>query len=225
MSLAIKYENVEDAKMRLRQTVVLYKDEPVYITDIIRGEGKDDVLRVLFTDLPTDTLEVRNPFRNDPKVRDDPGPKPERKYISSKYFDIAPFRMGYVNDKKGAFYCSRMPGRNQKQGLSGDNFKGRDNFGRVVGWAEFLACKNIKEMVGNIYPTFEQAVKALDKSPAVAFHRDFCLVKDEVVPALIWLYYKGNKVGMINKGETTLGPKFNCLKESLQEMHLKVGVY
>lgn len=233
MSLAIKYETVHDAQMRLRHSIVLYKGEPVYIHEIQQGTGKDDIFRVLFDPLPlTGAVQIarlpqfaRDPFADAAVPPQPPAEKPERKYISSKYFDIAPFKLGYVNAKPGAFYCSRMPGRLQKQGLCGENFAAKDNFGRVVSYQTFLTCPDTPDMVMGKYPSFDKAIELLKKSPAVAFAREFCLVKDEVIPDLIYLYYKGAKVGMFNKNEVTLGTKFTCLKERLNEMNLKVGAF
>jgi hypothetical protein len=221
VSLAIKYENVEDAKLRLRNTVVLYKGEPVLITDVARGEGKDDIFRVLFNPLPNAGVD---PFGR--KVAD-PGAA-ERKYISSKHFDIAPFRMGYVNTPKtGAFFCSRVPNRVQKQGLCGENFVAKYDTGGIVHFNTFLACKSVVDMVHNRYPSLDEAVKELAKCPSVAFHREFAVMKDEVIPDLVYLYHKGQKVGMYSKGENKvcLGNKFNCLKESLEELKLRVGAF
>jgi hypothetical protein len=220
VSLAIKYETPDDAKLRLRNTVVLYKGEPVLINDVARGEGKDDILRVLFQPLPTPGVDRFGRRQPDPEAM-------ERKYISSKHFDIAPFRMGYVNDQKlGAFFCSRLPNRVQKQGLCTENFKGvTNNVGGIVNFATFLSNPNVVDMVHNRYPSIDEAIRGLAKSPAVAFHREFCVMKDEVIPDLIYLYHKGQKVGMYSKGEkkVQLGNKFNCLKESLEELKLKVG--
>lgn len=230
MSLAIKYETVDDARMRLRQTVVLYKGTPVLIREVTRGEGKDDVIRVLIQQLPNGGAEklpanagglAARLQRHADVIEEDA----KRKYISSKHFDIAPFRMGYVNYAKGegAFYCSRLPTRVQKQGLCHENFKGVTNSGKGIPFPSFLACKETLAMVANDYPSFERALVSLNKVNAVAFHRDFCLVKDEAIPQLVYLYHKGVKVGMHSKGEIALGPKFTCLKESLDEMQLRVG--
>jgi hypothetical protein len=149
----------------------------------------------------------------------------QRKFISSKHFDIAPFKMGYVNSKKGAFYCSRMPSRVQKQGLCGESFKALTNGGATVPFHAFLNCPEVPAMVAGRYPSFDQAVRALEKCPAVAFHREFCLMKDEVIPDLVFLYHKGTKAGMHSKGEITLGVKYKCLKEALEEMKLRVGAF
>lgn len=239
MSLAIKYETVDDARLRLRNTVVLYKGAPVFVTEISREtEKKDDIFRVMFKEIPLDPaggivprvqLDVRGRIRHaDPDEMQGPE-EGKRKYISSKHFDIAPFKMGYVNRKEGtgAFYASRMPNRVQKQGLCMENFTGRDNHGKAVDFGTFIRSEGAVEMVAGSYPSFERACRLLEegKAHAIAFHREFCLVKDEVIPKLVYLFHKGRKVGMFNKGEVTLGTKFVCLKESLCEMQLKVGAF
>lgn len=223
MSLAIKYENVDDARMRLRNSVVLYKNDPVLITDVIRGEG-DEILRVKFNALPVQGLPVRNnPFgevRRKEQPKDD---AEERKYISSKHFDIAPFELGYVNATR-PFYCTRLPNRIQKQGLCAENFKGCFNNGGGASWALFLASPETTAMIKGDYPTFEQAAANVHKKKEIAFSRYFCLVQDEVIPDLLFLYYKGSKIGFLQKKEVTLGKNYECLKESLEELNVKIGV-
>lgn len=212
MSLAIKYETLEDARMRLRQTVVLYEGQPVLIREIARAEkAGDEIFRVLFDALPTKKGGID--FEEQAK----------RKYISSKHFDIAPFKMGYVNAPNGAFYCTRLPNRMQKQGLCGENFQGKDNYGNPVNFATFLNTKEVVAMVNGQYPTFAGAVKALSKCPSVAFSRDFCIMKDEIMEELLFLYHKGKKVGVILNEKITLGKGFLCLKESLEELGLRMN--
>ena len=220
MSLAIKYEEVGDAKMRLRGCVVLYKGAPVLVSDVLAGNG-DDIFRVLFNELPIVGARVK---RADPEE----GEGVKRKFISSKHFDIAPFKMGYVNSQGpgGAFYCQRMPNRVQKQGLCAENFTAVNNYGQGIPFGAFTTSKEVPAMIANDYPSFDQAVRSLDKLSAVAFHREFCLVKDAVIQGLIYLYHKAKKVGMYtkNNGEIGLGKQFACLKETLQEQRIKVGV-
>ena len=219
MSLAIKYESVDDARMRLRNTVVLYKGEPVLITHIVNNDDKDGIFRVKFQTLPTSKMKEErfDPFDKDAEEKE------QRKYISSKHFDIAPFRLGYVNGQKGTFYCSRLPNRIQKQGLCGENFRGVNNAGQAVPFANFLGAKETPAMVAGRYPSFDKAVSLLDKVSSIAFDRDFCLEKDEVFPELLYLYHKGKRVGYMSKDEVTLGAKFKCLKENLEELKVRVG--
>lgn len=213
MSLAIKYERVEDASMRLRNTVVLYKGAPVLVTNVVKGETKDEILRVSIREIPTTRRGAET--------------EEQRKYISSKHFDIAPFRMGYVNrqDKAGAFYCRRLPNRIQKQGLCGENFQAFNNYGHAVDFNTFLSTKEVNEMVAGVYPSFNVALKALDKAYAVAFSRNFCLVKDEVLPNLTYIYHKAEKVGLLGPNKEAMLPKrFECLKESLVELGVRVQI-
>ena len=234
MSLAIKYETMDDARLRLRSSVVLYRGAPVYIKDVVHGDGKaGDIFRVLFDELP-----LTGPGYDAPKkirvgalaqaaaMLEEKAEDVKRKFISSKHFDIAPFSLGYVNCEKGAFFCSRMPGRVQKQGLCVENFKALTNGGTPVDFGTFLKAKGVVDMVAGNYPTFEEAIRSLDKATSVAFNRNYCVMRDEVIPGLIFLYHKGTKVGMYTAetDRVKLGTKFNCLKESLEEMKLKVGV-
>lgn len=233
MSLAIKYEAVDDARMRLRNTVVMYRNEPVLVQEIARGEDKDEILRVLFNPLPVRQGAVKKKADAFGRrlVGDDAMDALEekaqqRKYISSKHFDIAPFKMGYVNHPTlGAFYTQRLPNRVQKQGLCAENFSGfTNNPLKPVDFNTFITCKESVEMIAGIYPSFDRALKLLEKAPAVAFSREFALSKDEVIPDLIFLYHKAKKVGYFAKDEAVLGANFKCLKESLEECKIKVGV-
>lgn len=222
MSLAIKYESVDDASMRLRNTLVLYKDQPVIITGIAAGTEKDEILRVLFKELPYTGggNGDEGPFARAAALADDAA---KRKYISSKHFDIAPFKLGYVNHPKyGAFYVSRLPNRIQKQGFCAENYRGLTNQGQPVTWHTFVGCKESVAMIMGDYPSFERAKGLIGKSPSVAFCRDFSLMKDEVLPELIFLYHKGAKVGYVSETGVTLGEKFKCLRESLAEQKVRV---
>jgi len=218
VSLAIKYESVEDATMRLRNTVVLYKGDPVLIKEIRPGDDEKDILRVLFQPLPLAGGEV--PGRIGLQAEEEQ----KRKYISSKHFDIAPIKLGYVNGKDFVFFCSRLPNRIQKQGLCSENFSGKMLAGPAVGFNTFLTCKESVDTIKGNYPSFIRSLELLERVPAVAFSREFCLVRDDVIPHLVYLYHKNVKVGYYSKDEVSIGKKFECLKERLNEMHLKVGV-
>jgi hypothetical protein len=217
LSLAIKYESVEDASMRLRNTIVLYEGKPVFITGITAGTG-DDILRVRFKELPLDpNKNFGGPFED----AEDGG---KRKFISSKHFDISPFRLGYVNHPKyGAFYVQRLPHRIQKQGFSSESYAAKTNAGLVISWAVFTQSKETVAMINNDYPSFDRAKALLGKIPSVAFCRDYSLMKDEVLPELMFLYHKGQKVGFVNETGVTLGEKFKCLKESLSEVKVRAA--
>lgn len=222
MSLAIKYEHLEDASMRLKSTVVQYKGEPVYITDIRAGDA-DEIFRVYFKALPMeDALRPRKVVLGQnglPQFEDEP----ERKYISSKFFDIAPFKLGYVNRAGGAAYCTRMPLRMQKQGLSSENFTAKSPK-NDFNFNSFLMCPGTKDMVLNKYPSLKEAQEMLKekKSPLIAFHRDFAIALDEILGNLYHVFYKGEKVGAYLDGGLILGDKYKCLKEILIELGVPI---
>lgn len=226
MSLAIKYEHLDDASMRLRNTVVRYKGDPVYITNIRPGTG-DEIFRVYFQPLPVKKVDG---FIAPRKVRLGPdGPEfveeaeEERRYISSRNFDISPFKMGYVNDPKGAAYCSRLPTRKQQQGLCAENF-GASSVGGNFNFNSFLSCPGVVDMVHGRYPSLAEAQRLLaeKQSPLIAFHRDFAISRDEILGNLFHVFYRGNKVGAYLDGGLILGDKYRCLKESLIELGVPV---
>lgn len=122
MSLAIKYETLEDARSRLRNSVVFYDGNPVYINEIDRApdEANDKIFRVHCTPLPTGDGA------------------PIRRYISSRNFDISAFEMGFTNHEAyGLRYYSRTPQRQWKQGLCGRNLTCTDIGGRNQGVGNF----------------------------------------------------------------------------------------
>lgn len=218
MSLAIKYESLEDARLRLKNTVVLYDGEPVFIRNIEPSRSeKDGIFRI-----HADALPLNRPGQIPDEDEDedwiDAAKKADlRKFISSKNFDIAPFKMGYVNLKKGAVFCSRVPRRQQKQGLSLESYS-------AVGldWGAFVQSKEAVDMIKGRYPTLDQAKALLNKSPLVAFSREFAIAKDEILEDMFILYYKGSKVGVFLDGKVTLGKKYTCLKETLLEIKVNV---
>ncbi len=145
-----------------------------------------------------------------------------RKFISSRKFDLAPFPMGFLNYDDEVFYCSRLPRRQQRQGLSQQTFMGhcvsapdRGNLrlDDAVTAVEFPSC------VKGTYPDFPLALALIeDGSKAVAFSRCFAAIQDNDIRELIYLYHKREKVGFLMEGKLKLSKKGVCLKESLGEV-------
>lgn len=222
MSLSIEYENIEQANMRLQGTVVKYDGEPVYVTNVGQvglNDPKPNIYRVYAAKLPYNGREAI---------------EEQRKFISSKKFDLAPFPMGFMNKDGVTYYCHRLPRKQQRQGLSngtfsaleagtagvgaGLAFKG-DNKLRlefVIEMQEFVDCIKGK------YPSFEIATKQIeDGARGVGFSRCFALVRDEELPELVYLYHKREKVGFIMDGHLNLTKAGKCLRESLREVGVK----
>lgn len=222
MSLSIKYERLEDARMRLRHTVVLYNKVPHYIREITEGSGEDGPYRVYADALP---LSRNAAAAADGRGRGDRAPVDDadiRKFISSKHFDVAPFQMGFVNTKTGCFYVSRLPARQQKQGLSSENTRLVTPLGTPVAFSTFLQSSEVLAMVEGKYPTLKQAEAVLETAPHIAVCREIALVKDTVLDCLVYIYHKTNKVGLLQDGKVKLGKAFNYLAETLQECGIEV---
>jgi hypothetical protein len=207
MSLAIPYENVADAQMRLQGTVVLYENHPVFIREVAavgQGDPKEDIFRVYIQQLPLD------------RQRD-----AERKFISSKKFDMAPFPMGFLNYQGNVYYASRVPRRQQRQGLSEGTFSCNPTgvslpplpFGTATGLPEFV------DMVEGRYPSFNDAVRQIEHGEAggVAFSRSFAIVADSEMPDLAYLYFKKDRVGFLMEERLKLSKQGKCLSEQLRE--------
>lgn len=214
MSLSIQYESVNDANMRLSGTIVLYDGKPVFIREvgaIGEGEGKNgDIYRVYINELPIKR-----------------GAQTERKFISSKKFDLAPFPMGFMNTEAGkAVYLSRAPRRQQKQGLSEATLSqyavGDLTGARVVRFADLTNSQPFVDCINGKYPSVAEATQLVkDGADSVAFSRCFAIARDSSLPELIYLYHKKDKVGFIMDGKLKLSAKGRCLRESLNEVGVR----
>lgn len=211
MSLSIAYESLEDASMRLIQTVVMYDGEPVYITNIKNvgpDDPKGDIFRVYCQPLPYGA-----------KALDE---AQMRKFISSKKFDLAAFPMGFMNYGNEALYCSRKPKRQQKQGLSNGTFDCTNIRFPEADTPRLDGCLPMKEFhdcIKGVYPSFQEAVSLVQVGGkfAVAFSRTFAVVQDEDIEELLYIYHKKQKVGFIMDGKLKLAKVGLCLKEALAE--------
>ena len=221
MSLSVQYETLEEAEMRLNGTVVLYDGEPVYITRVAKAgpdDGKADVFRVYAQPLP---------YKPNGGLEDGAF----RKFISSKKFDLSTFKMGFMNYKGEAIYCSRKPARQYKQGISNNTFVTKPLTGdkpfpygaKAYRLTDLITDKSFVDMVKGVYPSFEKAREKVSKDGgSCAFSREYALMADADLDGLIYLYHKGDKVGFILDDKVKLANKMKCLKEALAELGLRL---
>jgi hypothetical protein len=211
-----KYETAEEVRFRLENTVVLYDKEPVYITRVSLPEGpdeKNEIARVFFRSLPYTGAH-----------------QPEtRKYLSSRHFDLTPFKMGYMNYKGQAYFISRAPLRQNRQGLSQNTTVITDTLGRRsdrLGFANMIADKGFVDMVHGKYPDFKNAGELLGAKDcsSVAISRTFVFMIDNDLDAL-YLLHKGIKCGLAMKGDQAIkvAPKFLFLREEMEECRIPVA--
>lgn len=191
--------NLNDASMRVKNSVIKYKGSPVYINDVF--EKDEHILYAAYTDLIS---------------------RAERKKVllNSKHFDWKAFSLGYVNSiNLGAIYVERRAVRKYKAGLSqgnvsilGPNGEGFENVPD-----DLLYSRSLGDTIQGTYPTIAVALKRVQgkKSKCVAFDRRFAFYRDEM--GLIKLLFKNKPIGWLNedKGIIRLGDAFGHMREEL----------
>jgi hypothetical protein len=208
-----KYESVEEVKFRLEGSIVTYEERPVYISRVsMPGEGdeKGEIARVFFHELPL----------NEGKAGE------VRKYLTSRKFNLSPFRMGYMNLKDKAVFVSRLPVRQNKQGLTAATTVFTDVFGnkcRDIDFNTMCRSQGFADMVNGKYPSFKECGELLDQKgrESVAISRSFAFSIDHDLEAL-FLLNKGVRCGMALRGQKALKlpDKFKFLKEELEEYNI-----
>ena len=124
------YERIDEAKMRLRGTVVLYEDEPYYVLAVT--DHKSDGKFRIYLDPLSRGKSANYTFADFPRVQDyhcpgqvldiwldaNPDKGVIRKYMGAAGFNkYRPFPLGNMNYNGTVYYCERSPTRNTFQGL------------------------------------------------------------------------------------------------------------
>lgn len=132
------YQNIDEARMRLDNSIVLYDGEP-YVVLCIADHKKDGIFRI-YLDLMDQKKGVAHarlkiPYRyyDTPEGAGSVGPQMDkwletkegkesgviRKQLNSPAFNkFRPFPLGMVNADGGVLYTERQPIRNMQQGLT-----------------------------------------------------------------------------------------------------------
>lgn len=193
------FDNVNDASMRVRHSVIHYKKEPVYITDIY--ENDESILYASYTNL------ITRAERN--KV-----------LLNSKHFDWTAFKLGYVNSANlGALYVGRRAARKYKAGLSQGNVTilGPDGEGHINIPEDLLYSSALGKTINGTYPALTAALKQVQdkESNCIAFDRRFAFYRDKI--GIIKLLFKNKAIGWLNedKGLIRLGDGFDHMREEL----------
>lgn len=204
-----KYETLEEIKMRLESSVVLYDGAPVYITRVAAPEADDkkEISRVFFRELPYE-----------PDGRD------IRKFLSSRKFDLNIPNLGYINHRGRALYLTRAPVRQYSQGLCNKNTTVMELGGRRSEWSfnDIIRGDGLANLLKGSYPSFKEAGEILnEKTQSVAISKSFAVNIDNDLDVLM-MSYKGTKCGLAFKGERAirLSPKFHFLKNEAEELKI-----
>lgn len=240
------YENIQEAQMRLRSTVVMYDKEPVYIWAVTDHKG-DGVFRAYIS--PSN--EVRYAPPNLPinhlphghsglgSVFDEwlaqqpPSDKFHilRKKLNSPLFDrFRPFPLGMINLDQFAVYAERQPQRPKtEQGLTQGGIYATlataSASSKGPRHAIDMFSDAFRDCVLGNYPSPKTVLDGLLNprvaNESVAFHRRFALVKGPI--GILFLEYKDDIIGVLPNGDFSklkLGKEYLHCREVVDELNL-----
>lgn len=236
------YENIAEALLRLKQSIVLYDGEPFYIWTVTDHKG-DGVFRVYMTPLEkVHSVAGIIPAGNQvPHGHAAAGglmdsfveTKPElviRKMMNSSLFNkFRPFPLGMCNQGLNAFYVARQPARPKtEQGLTSSMLytsmispmPAKKAFNPIDMYTE-----SFRDCIIGKHPSpkmvLENLLSSKYENESVAFHREFALCKGPI--DLIFLAYRDEIIGVLPKANFDLvkiGRKFLHTREVVQELNL-----
>jgi hypothetical protein len=215
------YENLKEAHIRLRNTVVMYDGEP-YSVLAITDHMKDGIFRVYMQPIggapnPSDKYVLAT-IGNIPSEHSTLGPAIDkamtdykghtvvRKQMNSPLFKkFRPFPLGMYNHKgAGCRYLERQPVRQTHQGLTSAMIWDTEvttspRSDRMVKTMVNMQGESMRHCILGQYPTAPECLAAvLDpkiKNDAVGFHRQFAFALGPI--DMVFLAYKGDIVGVL----------------------------
>lgn len=199
------YDNFDDVKTKLGQTIIYYKGQAVFVKDIqpIPNEAGD-----IYIDY---TLSIAfQDKRNMQKV----------KLSDVDNLNYLKYQLGYANFHGTAIYWYRKPVKQYKQGLKADqmHYKIADG-NQMMQDQPWNFNRPVIDMLEGRYPTFKEAKELIKMGVAkvLAFHKDFAFSHNPVFDEFE-LEYKGVKIGhtpdFVN---INLTDKYAYVKEALME--------
>lgn len=235
------FENVKEAMLRLRRTVVLYDGEP-YIVLVVTNHKNDNIFRIYLEPTgrdPNKKYERPEPEQYPPEhpglgqymdtyLTQHPDCGVLRKKMNSPLFNkFRPYPLGMCNIKgDGTYYVERQPNRKTEQGLissmldetristSPSTAPRRSGYVEVYGSA-------FRDCVMGKYPTAAECLANLIDpdvvNDAAAFHRDFALVRGPI--DMLFVAYKHDIIGVLPKNNfdyIRLGREFHHTKEVVE---------
>lgn len=191
------YENHDQARQRLRGSVVLYDGRPHYVAET--NEGLDGRIRLTLGELPYLTH----------------GPLPENRVVTQTDDPLLnrfrPFETGFTNMFENGLnetvFVFRRPVRQSQQGFNSQSYSSKLLEGSIGArdagtFESVIASPAFADMVKGIYPSFEECMDALIPNSSVGFDRNFAVRMDG--DGTIWLYRQRTKVGIVSKNPNRL---------------------
>lgn len=152
------FYDLDHAKMRIEGCVLTYKNRLIFVTDVDET-GRNGIFKLWYIKL------------EDIKAIDDAAPVSV--LSNNNDLSLEPIPLGNINFKGECKYISRMPGRQWKQGLNGNNVLAYEP-GR--GWRPFdIQTPALMHMFENKYPNIHEAIQRVcnDEVRSMAFSRNF----------------------------------------------------
>jgi hypothetical protein len=240
------YENVKEAMLRLRRTIVCYDGEP-YLVLCITNHKADGIFRIYLEPTGRDP-EKSHPGRPEPEqyppehagigpymdtwMAEHPQAGVLRKQMNSPLFNrFRPYPLGMCNTHGGGtYYIERQPNRKTEQGLLASMlYETKINCIPDQGAKGFRSIdiygKAFKECVMGLYPTAQEClVNLLDPevvNEAAAFNREFALVRGPL--NMLFLAYKYDIVAVLPKNDFSMvriGRDYHHTKEVIENLGL-----
>lgn len=225
------YETMEEATMRLKDSIVMYDKKPHWVITAADSHP-DGVLRLYL--VPYDKNldywfshntapcswfnegELTRRVKMDAYIKANPIFGIIRKRInSSKFNSFRPFPLGMMKLSKDAvFYAQRAPVRHTYQGLkfsaimgyhfSGENLVENPTPTRIDRVSRVYS-KGMEDMFLGLYPSYEEVLEKFASGEATApLNRDFCLIRGPL--NIKYLAYQCSIVGVLPDSRTVQVP-------------------
>lgn len=232
------YETIDEALIRLRNTIVVYDGEPYHIWTIC--EHPDGIFRVYMTPVEEvqkavipclhgyshGSMQLAGALDKHVDGKVQCGCTIVRKMMNSPLFNrFKPFQLGMVNEKGSAIYLERKPLRPKtEQGLTHNMIDGTLINMSPMTWVYSPFTEGFRDCVLGHYPSPKECLAGLTAdniNSSVGFHRNFALVKGPIES--LYLAYKSEIIGFLPRGDFSvlkLGRQFKHMKETVQDLNL-----
>lgn len=205
----IYYNSAEDANLRLRGTIVLYRNKPVRVFEVLANSSSEVVLKI------NDCLSGKNLhiILTDPDL--------DIRSISSMlgYMNYNCAMPGITGLHKEAVYVQRSPSRISQQGLCQRNTRipvvipfDMSKFRHTPALETVSVQPYFYDMITGNYPSFNQALDSLSDTQvkSVAFSRNFAIIRTGEV------MYRNIYIADIDGTSIKLSKKFKYLAETVE---------
>ena len=161
----------QHAKLYLNNSVIRYKNLPIFIQDIQEVLGKNNKFKVIYNILGQDEAKIL--------------------FLPNKNIDMNPVPLGFLNSNVTSWYISRIPVRNWKIGLNHKSFSysialsnhQRNRKEERELFELRVDSKELKNCILGKYPSYRRSREKVDNGERIcyAFSRRFAIHKKGLI--------------------------------------------